>query len=270
MNPSGASGIAFAFALLAALGAGCESLRDLEGRESSTFIYGGGLSYEPRSGPRSIADAVQRAAGGDLDDDDDDDATRSSGGFLDRKPVEGTYAVDLDVRHVEKSEFNTVVPPGDAIDLPRFDVNGPAIVHTDIDLTSVDLTSRGGVRIFELFSIEGRGGLGYTHSNKELSSTAAGKTLRDWSLGGVVGARGEFEPFPGLIAYADGRLYLGFSDTMGYATRVVSELGVEIRPAAGFALFGGWHRDVYREERGNDSDVEVEFRGVMGGLRWVF
>ena len=181
------------------------------------------------------------------------------------EPIEGTLAIDFGFAF-GKSDTAQQVGAGQLLSLNGTTFFGPTDVAADFALYSWTVAARGGVRIREILSLEGLGGLGIQSYDLE----SGGGTVHDSKVSGgpLIGGRATLHLIPWVDIYTQTHATFGVGYEAG--TLASYEAGATISPLPGLALLAGWRWWNFDEDRDGEGDVEIKLSGPMVGAVVTF
>lgn len=245
--------------LLVWLAAGCSAPIKLHDREQ--FAPAGRASYEFWPG----IDERRRGALLDL-----------VSGSADQKAVEGekgekpvtarshgvrpTIAIDTSITYVEGHD-RPKLRAGKTVELSGVSIVGPTRLETNGESWSGTLAARGGVRFFDVLSLEGI--LGIDLQRTRVRARGAGKDVSEARMRGgiLMGGRVTLRPIPLFDLYAQSTY------ARGVYSAEEDQVGVELHVTRNVYVFGGYRWWRYREFPLNrSSDVKIRIRGPTAGL----
>ena len=257
------------FALLSGLiiAAGCRTNDELKLDERDRFSPGGRISYEiypglDRRRQGALIDLVTRPS----DQNGEEAVTARSAG------IQPTIAVVGEIAHVEGSDRQQV-QAGRQVELDVVIV-GPARVKLNADNLRASLAARGGVRFFDVLSLEAILGLRIDKTEVRLRGNGLSGTDEDVRAGLLVGARATVRPIPHFdlyVQYTESLLdhYAGFGG-LGVTTSEL-QAGIDLNLTRNIAIFAGYRWWTYEEESlASGSDWDIDIRGPTAGASLKF
>lgn len=179
--------------------------------------------------------------------------------------VRATLFVDAEVAGIRGSDHQNI-GAGDQVDLGLV-IPGPARIKVSAKNIRTNIAARGGVRFFDVFSLEAILGLGLNSTEVRIQSGGIDSQEEDLHVGFLFGVRSTVRPIPLFDLYAEYLVTLASMDT----TILDRQIGIDLNVTRNVALFVGYRWWDYRKNQfDNSSDVDIEFRGPTAGLNLKF
>ena len=262
-------GSIYMFALVSALiiSAGCRTNDELKLDERDRFSPGGRISYEiypglDRRRQGALIDLVRRPSG----QKSEEAVTARSAG------IQPTIAVVGEIAHVEGSDRQQV-QAGRQVELDVVIV-GPARVKLNADNLRASLAARGGVRFFDVLSLEAILGLRIDKTEVRLRGNGLSGTDEDVRAGLLLGARATVRPIPQFdlyVQYTESLMdhFAGFGG-LGITTSEL-QAGIDLNLTRNIAIFAGYRWWTYEEQSlASGSDWDIDIRGPTAGASLKF
>jgi hypothetical protein len=252
-------------ALMTPLGValGCTTM-DLRIDDNDQFTPSGRISYEiyPGIDRRRSGNLFELVTGSSAAAPGTSPVTAKSAG------VKGTISIDAEIAAVEGKDHQNV-PAGQQVELDEVIV-GPARVKMNAENLRGSLAARGGIRLFDVLSLEGITGLGVDSTRVRLRGVGLGVTNSDEELlaGLLLGVRATVRPIALFDVYAQYTSNLTPSEE--WKTIQDTQVGVELNLVRYVAIFGGYRWWRYEESLNNESDWEIKIRGPTAGVSLKF
>ncbi len=253
------------------LAAGCRTV-DINVDDRDRLSPSGRVSYEflPGNDQRRRGTALDLVRGrlgdADADDDaDDDDAAADEETADPRRKVQPTISIDGEVTYVEGRD-RQAIDAGNEAELGNVIFPGPTTVRTEATNVRAHVAARGGVRLWDVLSLEAILGIGLNDTEVRLQSVGLDSREENLRAGLLWGARGTVRP----IALID--LYIQYTQNfMADAFAEDLQVGAELNLTRNIAVFGGYRWWEYEEESfGSGSDIDLDIRGPTTGLSLKF
>jgi len=262
-------GSIYMFALVSALiiSAGCRTNDELKLDERDRFSPGGRISYEiypglDRRRQGALIDLVTRPSG----QEGEKAVTARSAG------IQPTIAIVGEIAHVEGSDRQQV-QAGRQVELDVVIV-GPATVKLNADNLRASLAARGGVRFFDVLSLEAILGLRIDKTEVRLRGNGLSGTDEDVRAGLLLGARATVRPIPQFdlyVQYTESLMdhFAGFGG-LGITTSEL-QAGIDLNLTRNIAIFAGYRWWTYEEQSlASGSDWDIDIRGPTAGASLKF
>jgi len=248
-----------ALVTLSGVALGCETM-DLQIDDRDRFTPSGRISYEiwpgidkRRSG--TLLDLVTGSSGGDPGQA----VTARSAGI---KP---TISIDGAIAAVEGRDHQQV-PADEQVELD-VEIPGPQRVKLNAENLRGHIAARGGVRFYDVVSLEGVTGLGVDSTEVRLRGGGVDTTEEEILAGFLLGARATVRPIPLFDLYVQ---YLA-NFTELWEVIQDTEVGVDLNLTRNLSVFAGYRWWKYEDESfGSDSDWEIDIRGPTAGASLKF
>ncbi len=244
---------------LLAITAGCQTT-NLKLDDHDRFTYSGRVSYEIFPGND------KRRAGSLLD------LMTDTSNIVDGKPVTArstgirpTLSVDTAIAGIRGSDHQQIAA-GEVVKLGA-EIFGPARIKVSAENLRAHVAARGGVRFFDVFSLEGIIGVGLDDTDVRIQG--GGVDSREESLAAVflTGVRSTLRPIPLFDLYAEFLVSYATLDTEITDLQV----GIDLNLTRNVSLFAGYRWWDYEKNNFDlDSDVDIDFRGPTAGLSLKF
>ena len=155
----------------------------------------------------------------------------------------------------------------DDIRLGNTDFNGPTIVNSKFEISTLSAAVKWGIWIREKVGFEWMGGVGLTAVDLELTSAGLYEHENFLTLSPFTGTQITLRPLSYLSIYGRGGLsYWGPTESL-----FSRELGVNLSLTPSFSVFGGWRKQEYTDEMSSPkSDISLMMAGPMAGLLLTF
>ncbi|HEX5068168.1 MAG TPA: hypothetical protein VFY49_18755 [Myxococcota bacterium] len=253
-------------ALLTPLGVvtGCITNQDLRVDDNDQFTHSGRATYEiyPGNARRRAGNLFELVTGS---------AATAPNGAVTMKSagVKGTISIDAEIAAVEGKDHQNV-PLGQQVKLDNEVIEGPARVKTNAENLRGSLAARGGLRLFDVLSLEAITGIGVDSTRMRMRGVDVGITASDEDLiaGFLLGGRATIRPIALFDIYAQYTWNINFGDDWKYIDDTT--VGVELNLIRYVALFGGYRWWRYEESFNNESDWEIKLRGPTAGVALKF
>ena len=244
---------------LLVMNTGCQTTElDLDDRDR--FTAGGRVSYEiyPGNDKRrvgSLLDLLTRAS----KSVDGESVTAQNA------RIRPTISIDTAIASIKGSDHQQVAA-GEVVEI-GLQIPGPARVKVSAESLRAHFAARGGVRFFDVLSLEGILGVGL--DNTEVRIQGGGIDSREDSLAAVflTGVRSTLRLIPLFDLYVEYLVSYASLDTEMEDLQV----GVDLNVTRNVSLFAGYRWwDYEKNNFDQDSDVEIDFRGPTAGLSLKF
>ena len=240
---------------------GCTTM-DLKIDDNDEITPGGRISYE-------IYPGIAKRRGGTLLDL----VTGSSAGAQAQgNPVTAqsagitpTISIDGEIASVEGHDHEQV-PAGQQVKLDEVIV-GPARVKLDAQNLRGSLTARGGIRFYDVLSLEAIGGLGVDSTELRLRGEDVTASHDELLAGLLLGGRATVRPIALFDLYA--QYTVNFTNE-AWKTIQDAQVGVELNLQRHVSVFGGYRWWRYEETLSNESNWELRIRGPTAGVSVKF
>jgi opacity protein-like surface antigen len=241
---------------LSGIALGCVTNDDIHLQDTDQFTASGRVSYEfwPGNAKRRSGTLVDLVRGTSTD------ATMKSIGI---KP---TISIDGAIASVEGRDHQGVAT-GHQIDIGNEVVEGPTRVKLKAKNLRGSLAARGGVRFYDVLSLEGITGLALDSTRVSARNATAQATHTEFTPGFLLGARATVRP----IALFD--IYAQYAVTFSDEWKVLddTEVGVELNVLRNIAVYGGYRWWSYSDEDFSfGSDWDIDIRGPTAGASLKF
>ena len=244
------------------LAAGCRTV-DINVDDRDRLSPSGRVSYEflPGNDQRRHGTALDLVSGrsGAADGVDDEETTSP------RPKVQPTISIDGEVTYVEGRD-RQAIDTGKEAELGNVIFPGPTTVRTEATNVRAHVAARGGVRLWDVLSLEAILGIGLNDTEVRLQNVGLDSREENLRAGLLWGARGTVRP----IALID--LYIQYTQNfMADAFAEDLQVGAELNLTRNIAVFGGYRWWEYEEESfGSGSDIDLDIRGPTTGLSLKF
>ncbi len=244
---------------LLAITGGCRTTT-LKVNDLDRFTPAGRVSYEIFPGND------QRRGGALLD------LVTGSSNIVDGKPatarsagIRATLSVDSEIAGVKGSDHQDI-EAGDLVEL-GVQIPGPARIKVSAENLRAHIAARGGVRFFDVLSLEAILGVGLNSTEVRIQSGGIDSSEEDLRAGFLFGVRSTLRPIPLFDLYAEYTVELANFDT----TILDLEVGIDLNLTRNVSLFAGYRWWDYDESEFDDSsDVDLKFRGPTAGVSLKF
>lgn len=181
--------------------------------------------------------------------------------------VQGTFSIDGELAHTTGHDRPTVefdqevkLPDGPT-------TSGPAEIDLDTEAFYGHVAGRGGIRIIDMFSIEGLVGVGLNRTELRLKEFGVSSS-EDGGIrpGFLIGARTTFRPIPLFDLYAQATLLAMDTDVSARDLQV----GVDLNLTSNVAVFAGHHWYRFMEDHNSASNVRINLNGPVAGVALKF
>jgi len=240
--------------LLAKL-AGCTTL-ELEDR--GRFTPGGRASYEivPGIDARRPGALLELVAGSSEGDSDEQEGTTRSAG------IQPTFSIDAAIAAVE-GRGSDGIAEHDEVEL-EVDVPGPTRVELSAENLRGHLAARGGIRVYDILSVEAIAGLGADSTRVRVEAGGLRGSRRKVRPVIVAGSRVTLRPIALFDLY--GQVVTSFTPGSDMETADV-QAGVELHLSRHVSAYGGYRWWKFEEDRFDfGANVELDIRGPTAGL----
>ena len=232
---------------------GCQNM-DLTIDDRDRFTPSGRISYEIWPGND------QRRSGTLLDL-----VTGSSGQVTARSAgIQPTISIDGAIAAVEGRDHQQV-PAGQQVELDVV-VPGPARVKLNAENLRGLIAARGGVRFYDVLSLEVITGLGVDSTELRLRGSGVEATDEELRAGFALGGRATVRPIALFDLYAQSVANIAGSSLIIQDTQV----GVELNLTRNLSVFTGYQWWRYEESFSSESDWNLDIRGPTAGASLKF
>lgn len=174
-----------------------------------------------------------------------------------------TISIDGEMAAVTGRDHQGVAT-GDEIELESFKVPGPARVKLNSENLRGHLAARGGVRFYDVLSLEAILGLGVDDTEVRLrESDALEATEEKLRAGFLIGGRATVRPIALFDLYA--QYVANLAGEWGNAVIEDSQVGVELNLMRNLAIYSGYRWWSYEENLSNESEWDLDVRGPTVG-----
>ena len=250
--------LAYATPLCVALG--CRTM-DLRLDDDSQFTPGGRISYE-------IYPGIDRRRSGTLLDLITGSPAAGQANAVTAKSagIKPTISIDGEIAAVEGRDHQRV-PAGRQV-VVGVVIPGPARVKLNAQNLRGSLAARGGVRFYDVLSLEAITGLGVDSTEVRLrADDGVEGSDEEIRPGFLLGARATVRPIALFDLYAQYAVnFMGES----WAITEDTQLGVELNVLRNLSLFAGYRWWEYEETVSSQSDWELNIRGPTAGASLRF
>ena len=251
------------FSILAALvfmTTGCQHTMDLDLEDRDSLSPGGRISYEIYPGIDTRREgSLLGLVRGTPETQAEGPATVWDAG------IRPTISIDGEVAQVRGHDHQQV-PEGRVVGIDTL-VEGPARVGLRADNVRINMTGRGGVRFFDVLSLEGILGVGIDRTEMNLRGGGVSSTRNEAVAGFLYGGRATLSPVPLFDLYAQ------YTENVSAFQVTTQDLqaGLELNLTRNVAVYGGFRWFDYESKNFNDgSDVELDSSGPMVGVSLKF
>ena len=234
---------------------GCTTM-DLRIDDNDEVTPGGRISYEiypgvdkRRSG--TLLDLVTGSPTGAV--------TAQSAG------IHPTISIDGEIASVEGRDHERV-PAGQQVILDEV-ILGPARVKLNAENLRGSLAARGGVRFYDVLSLEAIMGLGVDSTDVRLRGEGVTASHDELLAGFLLGGRATVRPIALFDLYA--QYTVNFTNE-AWKTIEDAQVGVELNLQRNVSVFGGYRWWKYEETLSNESNWELRIRGPTAGVSLKF
>jgi hypothetical protein len=185
--------------------------------------------------------------------------------------IQGTLSVDGEVAAVNGQDHQNVTL-GDEIEISHVEFPGPARVKANSENLRGQIAGRGGIRFYDVLSLEAILGLGVDDTEVQVRDGATGIDATDEELraGLVIGGRATVRPIALFDVYAQYTANLA-GEALLAAVIEDSQIGVELNLMRNFAIYSGYRWWSYQESvSGDDSEWDLDVRGPTVGASIKF
>lgn len=185
-----------------------------------------------------------------------------------RRRAEGVLSIDADYRASLGGQDEEDLPGPDYVRWDGIQIRPSQRLRLGFDQHMATLDVRGGGRFFDVFSIEGLGGL----TLSSLHVTVRGTGIRSGDtvvgVGPNIGARVSVSPHAILNLYAQGQLHLLGVIAQDHDTAVArtAEVGGQLHLTSALSVFGGYRWSGWEETIHRSSDIEMVLSGPTFGV----
>ncbi|HVN36707.1 MAG TPA: hypothetical protein VMW19_00870 [Myxococcota bacterium] len=245
------------FAVLTPLGValGCTTM-ELRIDDDDEVTPGGRISYEiyPGIDERRSGTLLDLATGSPASA-----VTAQSAG------IHPTISIDGEIASVEGRDHEQV-PAGQQVELDEVIV-GPARVKLNAQNLRGSLAARGGLRFYDVLSLEAIMGLGVDSTELRLRGEGVTASHEQLLAGFLLGGRATVRPIALFDLYA--QYTVNITDE-AWKTIQDTQVGVELNVQRNVSVFGGYRWWRYEETFSNESNWELRIRGPTAGLSLKF
>jgi hypothetical protein len=234
---------------------------DIHITDTNSLTPSGRVSYEvwPGNATRRSGTALDLITGKSTD------ATMESIG------IQGTVSIDGEVAAVNGRDHQNV-GLGDEIVVGNVDFPGPTRVKANSENLRGQVAGRGGIRFYDVFSLEAILGLGVDDTEVQVRDGASGvdATSEKLRAGLLLGGRATVRPIALFDVYAQYTANFAGEALVG-ALIEDSQLGVEVNLMRNLAIYSGYRWWSYQESySGSQSDWDIDVRGPTVGASIKF
>jgi opacity protein-like surface antigen len=245
-----------ALATLSGVTSGCVTSDDIHLQDTDRLTPSGRVSYEfwPGNAKRRSGTLVDLVRGTSTD------ATMQSIGI---KP---TISIDGAIAAVEGRDHQGV-GTGHQINIGNQVLEGPTRVKLTARNLRGSLAARGGVRFYDVLSLEGITGLALDSTRVRARNAEAQATDEQFTPGLLLGARATVRPIALFDLYA--QYTVSFTDE--WKAIDDTEVGVELNVLRNLSVYGGYRWWSYSDEDFSfGSDWDIDIRGPTAGASLKF
>ncbi len=179
--------------------------------------------------------------------------------------IRATLSVDAEIAGVKGSDHQDI-EAGDLVELGT-QIPGPARVKVSAENIRANISARGGVRFFDVLSLEAILGLGLNSTEVRIQSGGIDSREEDIRVGFLFGVRSTVRPIALFDLYAEYTVTLANFDT----AILDRQVGLDLNLTRNVSVFVGYRWWDYKKQEFDDSsDVDLEFRGPTAGLSLKF
>ncbi len=263
--PSHRSIQSFALAAFAAMAIGCQydtPNRELHVSDHDRFTPSGRISYEiyPGIETRRKGTLLDLVTEPSKEEKAEQPVTARSTG------VKGTISIEGEVAAVDGRDHRQLAA-GDQVEMGGVVIPGPARISVKAENLRGYVAARGGVRIFDVLSVEGITGIAVDKTEVRLRGGGVGTKDHEVDTGLLVGLRTTLRP----IALFDVYYQLTFN-IHSFTEHPIedAQVGLELNLTRNVSVFGGYRWWSYEEHHSAASDIDLRLRGPTAGLSLKF
>jgi hypothetical protein len=238
---------------------GCTTM-ELEIDDNDQVTPGGRISYEiyPGIDRRRSGTLLELATGSSAGAQGNTVTAQSAG-------VTPTISIDGEIAAVEGRDHEQV-PAGRQVELDEV-ILGPARVKLNAQNLRGSLAARGGIRLYDVLSVEAIMGLGVDSTTLRLRGEGVTASQDKLLAGLLLGGRATVRPIALFDLYAQ---YTANFTNEAWKTIQDAQVGVELNLQRNVSVFGGYRWWRYEESLSNESNWELRIRGPTAGLSLKF
>ncbi|HXK26009.1 MAG TPA: hypothetical protein VMS55_25300 [Myxococcota bacterium] len=238
---------------------GCTTM-ELKIDDNDEVTPGGRISYE-------IYPGIDRRRSGTLLDLVTGSSAGAQGNAVTAQSagIAPTISIDGEIASVEGRDHEQV-PAGQQVKLDEV-ILGPARVKLDAENIRGSLAARGGIRFYDVLSLEAMMGLGVDSTDLRLRGEDVTASHDELLAGFLLGGRATVRPIALFDLYA--QYTVNFTNE-AWKTIEDAQIGVELNLQRNVSVFGGYRWWRYEESLSNESNWELRIRGPTAGLSLKF
>jgi len=208
------------------------------------------------------------------------DVDRQGPASFKRGPAEYSMSWDASIdAEVSRGEGETTdrVDSGDEIRIGDLRIDGPADLEIDHSIALASVAFAATLRSQRGLLLRGFAGVGYSRLDLDIDTGAQKQSEEISAVGPMIGGRIGWYAGPTLGVYAQASQRIGFPSEFQSVIIDQLELGFEIFPTTGLALFAAWRGLSYEGDgggdhwhHGHDSDLDLDLSGPVAGLSLSF
>ena len=254
-----------ALALFAATAIGCQydtPNRELHVSSHDRFTPSGRISYEIHPG----IETRRRGTLLDLVTDPPKEEAVEEAVTARSTGVRGTISIEGEVAAVDGRDHRQLAA-GDQVEMDGVVISGPARISVKAENLRGYVAARGGVRVFDVLSVEGITGIAVDKTEVRLRGAGVGAKDDDVDPGLLMGFRTTLRP----IALFDVYYQLTFNIHDWTDDPIEdSQVGLELNLTRNVSVFGGYRWWSYEKHHSEASDIDLRLRGPTAGLSLKF
>jgi hypothetical protein len=251
-----------AFVTLLGVALGCQNM-DLRIDDRDQLTPSGQISYEiwPGNDQRRSGALLDLMTGSPPGDP-------AKAEPAERDVVQPTISIDGAIAAVEGRDHQRV-PEGEQVELDVV-VPGPARVKLNAENLRGHIAARGGLRFFDIVSLEAIAGLGVDSTQVQLRAPGVDTTDEELLAGFLLGGRATVRPIPLFDIYGQYLANFIDPDDNQWTTIDDAQLGVALNLTRNISIFTGYRWWEYEQEFSTDSDWEIHLQGPTAGASLQF
>ena len=187
----------------------------------------------------------------------------------------GNLTIDIEATGAE-GEMSEQLFAGDRFELGNEVITGPADLDIEYSLALGSVAFAASLFLPSGFAFTGILGVAYTQLELDVDAGLSSIDETIWGFGPLIGGKVGWYPHHAFGFYAQASNRASFPDEFDWVSVDLIDVGFELVPTPGLALFGGYRWLSYEGEfddfhsHDHDSDLDLEFEGPMAGLAVSF